>query len=70
MKILKGQNLIVKSRRKRTYKGVAIRDFDTENDEWYPVAARECVYGLSTDWLAGEEVPCRRGLDFITVEGR
>ena len=68
MYVKKGTNLIVKSKRKGTFKAVAIRDFDTENEEFYPVATRQYVSGMSNDWLPGEEIPCRKGIATITLD--
>jgi hypothetical protein len=67
MKVLKGQELIVHDGRKGTYRGVATKDFDTENDEWYEVATLEYVCGLSTYWDVGEKIPCRRGLATLEI---
>lgn len=70
MKIKKGSLLLVKSSRKGTYKAIALKDFDTENDEWYSVALAQekPLNGFQTiaKWEEGDEVPCRRGL--CTVE--
>jgi len=50
MKIKKGDTVEVKHDRKGTFIAIAIRDFDTETEQFYP---------LSVD---GEEVPCRNTL--------
>ncbi len=72
MLIKKGQLVFVKSSRKGNYKAIALKDFDTENDEWYPVALAELgksLVGMNKDniWVAGDEVPCRRGLNTIEL---
>ena len=68
MKISKGQRLIVRDSRKGKYKGIATKDFDTEADEWYGVAAQEIVYGMANVWDIGEKVPCRRGQATIAID--
>lgn len=68
MKIKAGQNIIVRDRRKGTFKATAITDFDTEEDEFYPVITREFVRGMANDWDIGEKIPCRRGLSTIVEE--
>lgn len=68
MKIKKGQQFKVRDRRKGTFRGVALRDFDTETDEFYPVATLEYVAGMANDWEPGEEIPCRRGISEIIEE--
>ena len=67
MKILKGTLLLVTGR-KGAWKGVALKDFDTDKDEWYPLASaqEEDIVGFNTRWFKGEEVPSRRGV--CTVE--
>ena len=55
-------------RRKGVFKGVAIKDFDTEKDEFYPVATLEYVRGAANDWEPGEAIPCRRGISTINLE--
>lgn len=62
MEIKKDTILLVRDIGKGAYKAKALGDFDTEKDEWYPVATLERVEGLSTTWEAGDKIPCRRGL--------
>ena len=50
-----GTNLIVNSKRKGTFKAVATRDFDTETEEFYPVATRQNISGMVNEWLPGEK---------------
>ncbi len=68
MIIKKGQTFTVQDRRKGAFKGVAIADFDTEKDEFYPVATLEYVAGVANDWEPGEAIPCRRGISTIVLE--
>lgn len=66
MKFKKGDRVIVRSSRRGNYNGIALKDFDTVEDEWYPIAlCDEVVEGLSTEWVEGEEMPCRRGLNLV-----
>ena len=70
--IIKKDTIIqVKSSRKGNYKAIALEDFDTEKDEWYPVALAEAkaIVGMNRNnlWIAGDKVPCRRGLCIIEL---
>ena len=67
MKIKKGTKLIVNDVRKGVYHAVAVNDFDTCTDEFYPVIAAQTVYGLVNEWEAGELVPCRKSLAKIEI---
>ena len=68
MIVKKGELLDIIHERKGRFKGIAIKDFDTKKDEFYSVAlAEEEVEGLSTEWVKGEEVPCRKGLCKVRV---
>lgn len=60
MQFFKGQRVTVADRRKGTFNGVVLRDFDTETDEFFPIATTERVEGLVTVWEAGDAIPCRR----------
>ena len=63
MKIKKGTKLLIGHSRKGEFKAIAIKDFDTEKEEFYPVAvAQDQVCGMSDAWVEGEEIPCRRSL--------
>jgi len=61
----------VRSQRKGDYKAIALKDFDSEKYEWYPVALAEekTIVGMNRDnrWIVGDEMPCRRGLCTIEV---
>ncbi len=62
MIIKKGQLLLINHERKGKFGAVALEDFDSEKAEWYPVATRVFVDGLSSDgkWTPGETIPCKR----------
>lgn len=63
MKIIKGQHLHINHRRKGEFNAAALRDFDTDTEEFYPVAVAEgLVEGIVTDWEEGEKIPCRNTL--------
>ena len=66
LKIKKGQRLRIEHRRKGTFTAIALRDFDSDEEAWFPVApAEESVGGLgvlSGAWMPGEEIPCRASL--------
>lgn len=64
MKIKKGTVLAVNHSRSGRWTGIATKDFDTEKDEWYPIALHqdEPVHGLNNSWEKGEDMPARRGL--------
>ncbi len=70
MEIKKGTLLNVKHNRKGNFKGIAIKDFDTDTTEFYPIALAQSnpIEGLSVlnSWIEGEEIPCRNSL--CTVE--
>lgn len=70
MLIRKDTVLNVKSTRKGNFVGIALKDFDTENDEWYSIAVHqdEPVYGVLEDWFIGESIPCRRGLCVVSIK--
>lgn len=65
MKVEKGQKIRVHDIRKGKFEAVALESFDTEIDEFYPVATLEFVSGLVNDWDIGERIPCRRGISKI-----
>lgn len=69
MIIKAGTKLTVKHRRHGTFEGIALRDFDTETTEFYPIAAAKIVYGMVNEWEPGEEVPCRNTLCVIVPHG-
>ena len=67
MKIEKGQTVSVNDLRKGKFKAIALEDFDTDNDEWYPliVGKGEYVKGLNTFWEEGDDIPSKRGIAVI-----
>ena len=48
----KNQLLLIKHQRKGTFKAVAIRDFDTETETFYPVAMaqKKTIFGITIEW--------------------
>ena len=63
MKIKKEQLLKISHKRKGVFVAVALRDFSSEEETWFPVALAEgYVKGMTTGWVAGEEIPCRASL--------
>jgi len=69
MKIAKGTLLNVVHRRKGKFIGIAERDFDITQEEFYPIAlAQEApVKGFSgrPKWFPGDSISCRNSLCFI-----
>ena len=66
MKIKKGTKLLITHFRKGRFKGIALNDFDT-NDEFYPIVLnQDYKVGISLDWEQGEKIPCRG--KFCTLE--
>lgn len=71
MKIKKGTKLIVQHKRQGEFRGKAIKDFDTDKEEFYPIELdQEILCGMSDDWLKGDIVPCRNThCKIIKLEG-
>lgn len=67
MFIKKGQKLVINDRRKGTFKAVATKDFNTDIEEFYPVACCERVVGLTKVWFTGDEIPARKSLCNISL---
>ena len=60
MEIAKDEIVNVHHARKGTFRAIALDAFDTDVDEWFPLAVAEgSVDGMSEDWVAGEKIPCR-----------
>ena len=60
MKVEKGQVLKIVHRRKGVFVAVVLRDFDSETEEWWPIALGERdVEGEVRDWRRGVQIPCR-----------
>lgn len=68
MEIKKEQIFTVRHKVKGVFKAVALSDFDTELDEYYPIAVLETVRGFTEVWEKGDPIPCRRGLSRIVFE--
>ncbi|MEI3530131.1 MAG: hypothetical protein V8Q75_03530 [Bacilli bacterium] len=63
MKISKGTKLKVYHKRHGIFYGIAIKDFDTDTEEFYPIELdQDMLCGLSTDWVRGDNIPCRNTL--------
>lgn len=70
MKIKKGTLLNINHCRKGKFQGKAIRDFDSEIKEFYPIKlVSKQVSGINTCWIEGEEIPCRKNLCTIEILG-
>ena len=69
MNIKKGTLLNVKHSRLGSWKGIAIRDFDTTKETFYPIvlAQEQTVEGISTYWEMGELMPCKNSLCKIEI---
>jgi hypothetical protein len=77
MIIKKDTLLQVNHSRKGQYMAIALKDFDNETEEFYPLAIATIkqggngygVGGLYTDakWKAGDEIPSRRSLCTIKI---
>lgn len=68
MIINKGTLLVVRHCRHGTFKARALKTFDSEKEEFYPLMLEDtAVYGINTDWFKGDEIPCRASLAKITV---
>jgi len=67
LKIKKGTKLLIVHSRKGKFKAIALKTFNTSDDS-YPVAVLEGqVGGLSTSWVAGEQIPCGGSLCSLTL---
>lgn len=68
MIIKKGTLLKVEHKRKGSFTGIAIEDFDTEKEEFYPIAVAQekIVRGMAEDWERGEKISCRA--EFCKIE--
>lgn len=69
MKIKKDTLLYIKHSRSGNWKGIATRDFDTDKEEFYPIALaqEEAVFGLNTTWEKGDNMPCRNSLCKVEI---
>lgn len=69
MIIEKGTVLKIVHKRKGTFRARAFRDFDPDNDTWFPVVVDvENIGGVSDQnaisggWTEGSPIPCRASL--------
>ena len=63
MKIKKNTKLKVFHQRHGIFYGKAIKDFDTDLEEFYPIELDQLMLcGLNTDWVEGDYIPCRNSL--------
>lgn len=62
MKIQEGDLLNIQHSRKGFFKAIATQDFDTDEEEWYPIvlAPDQYVKGMASDWVSGEKISCRK----------
>lgn len=59
MQVSKGDILRVQHRRKGVFLGKAMKDFDTEVDEFYPIVLEENrLDGMNTVYFKGDPVEC------------
>lgn len=64
-----GDKVIVHDTRKGVFKGTVLKDFDTDQDEWYQIALRQdYLEGMANDWIEGESVPCRKGISIVELD--
>lgn len=70
IQIKKGTLLNVNHSRSGNWVGIATEDFDTEKDEWYPIALaqEQIVKGMRTYWTKGDSMPARRGLCKVEIK--
>lgn len=65
MIIKKGTVLNIKHQRKGNFTAVALKDFDSDKAEFYPLALtigfnnESSVKGMNTIWTVGEQIPCK-----------
>lgn len=64
MKLLKNTIVGVCHKRHGKFTGIVLKDFDTDVEEFYPIAVYQYdpVIGLSTVWNKGDEIPCRKSM--------
>ena len=71
MKIKKGTLLDVKHSRSGNWRGIATEDFDTDVEEFYPIALaqKKEIVGMNVNnvWQEGGKMPCRNTLCKISV---
>lgn len=63
MIVKNGQLLKIDHSRKGVFTAIALRDFESREETWLPVAVAEgCVEGINTAWALSERIPCRASL--------
>ena len=70
MEIKKDTILDVNHKRKGKFIGIVLEDFDSEKEEFYPIAVAQFnpVRGMANDWEVMEKIPCRATLCEISVK--
>ena len=58
-----GTKLRITHTRKGVFECVATKDFEPENETFFPVRLiSQEIHGMTKDWVEGEEIPCRSTL--------
>ena len=67
MKISKNTTVQVRHKRLGKFVGIVSRDFDTDEEEFYPIKLYQDtpIYGLSTTFIKGDDMPCRN--EFVKI---
>jgi len=70
MKIKKGTLLEVNHSRRGQFIGIAEKDFDTDETEFYPIvlAQEKTIEGSNGYWGEGSSIPCRNSLCEIKIK--
>ena len=64
-----GDNVIIRDSRKGTFKGIVVKDFDSDKDEWYDIVLNQpFLQGMANVWEKGQHIPCRRGISEVRKE--
>ena len=69
MKVEQNTLLKVNHSRKGEFTGIAMKDFDTEDTEFYPIAVAQIssVKGAKLEWEQGYMIPCKGSLCKIEI---
>ena len=68
MKIKKGEKIRIFGDGRtepRNFDAIALENFDTLKDEWWPVKVMEEVEGYNKIWHKGAKKECRRGIEEV-----
>lgn len=67
MKISKNTTVQVRHKRLGKFVGIVSRDFDTDEEEFYPIKLYQDtpIYSLSTTFIKGDDMPCRN--EFVKI---